>query len=114
VREAVGQGWVRRWHHRKLTPAGERLAAELSAFERGMRELKARDGEPALAAGLLPYALRYQLVSRDELPLARFTAAWSGAFAQLPGWCPPVRGRPGATDHGMYAPPMAGYPGLGA
>lgn len=45
---------------------------------------------------------------------ARFTAAWSWAFAQLPGWCPPVRRRPGATDHGMYAPPMAGYPGLGA
>lgn len=113
VREAVSQGWIHRWDHGKLTPDGERLAAELSDFGRRMRELGTREGESALATDLLPYALRYQLVSRQELPLARFAAAWAGEFAQLPGWHTPARKHREPTDRGMYAPPIAGYPGLG-
>jgi hypothetical protein len=116
VREAVSRGWIHRWSHRwshrELTAAGERMAAELSGFERHLRDLKARDGESALATDLLPYALHYQLVSREHLPLARFTAAWAGEFADLPGWRPaaPERQEPG--DRGMYSPPIAQGPFL--
>jgi hypothetical protein len=88
------------------------LAAELSGFERHLRDLKARDGESALATDLLPYALRYQLVSREHLPLARFTAAWTGAFADLPGWRPAAPERPEPGDRGMYSPPIAQGPFL--
>jgi len=112
VREAVGRGWIHRWSHRELTAAGERMAAELSGFERHLRDLKARDGESALATDLLPYALRYQLVSREHLPLARFTAAWAGAFADLPGWRPAAPERPEPGDRGMYSPPIAQGPFL--
>lgn len=112
VHEAVSRGWIHRWNHGKLTPAGERLAADLSAFERHMRDLRTREGESALVKDLLPYALRYQLVARESLPLARFTAAWADAFAGLPGWRPPARKRPEPTDHGMYTPPISEYPGL--
>jgi hypothetical protein len=106
VREAVSRGWVHRWRHRELSAAGERMTAELSGFERRLRDLRARDGESALAADLLPYALRYQLVSREHLPLARFTAAWAGVFADLPDWRPAGPERPEPGDRGMYSPPL--------
>jgi hypothetical protein len=107
VREAVSRGWIHRWSHRALTAAGERMAAELGGFERRLRDLKARDSESALATELLPYALRYQLVSREQLPLARFTAAWAEAFADLPGWRPAAPERPEPSDRGLYSPPLA-------
>ena len=37
---------------------------------------------------LLPYALHFAMVSREEVPLARFAQDWGRAFADLPGGRP--------------------------
>jgi hypothetical protein len=57
-------------------PSSGTCAGSRSARRRGA------DGE------LLPYALHFALVSRDEVPLARFAQDWGRAFADLPGWRP--------------------------
>lgn len=106
VREAVRQGWVRRLHRHELTAKGEHLVASLGRFERQLRQLKAESGEQALTGNLLPYALHYGLVSRDQVPLARFAAGWVQAFADTPGWGAAPRPRPGFSDRGMYDPPL--------
>jgi len=106
VREAVSQGWIRRLHRRELTAKGEHLMASLGRFERQLRQLKAESGEQALTGNLLPYALHYALVSREQVPLARFAAAWVQAFGDLAGWRAAPRPRPGFSDRGMYDPPL--------
>jgi hypothetical protein len=65
-----------------------RRKAPLPSFERDLRRLKIGEGEDALTGELLPYALHFALVSRDEVPLARFAQDWGRAFADLPGWRP--------------------------
>jgi len=89
VREAVRQGWVRRWSHDQLTGSGERFAAQVSAFGRRLREVPGNGSSDGLTGALLPYALRFHLVSRDQIPLAAFAAAWAEAFTDLPGWRSP-------------------------
>jgi hypothetical protein len=100
-REAVHRGWVHHWHHGDLTESGEALVAELGRFGRKLGQLKAESGEQALVGeGLLPYALRFHLVARDLVPLARAAAAWSEAFAGLPGWKAPDYKHPEYDDSG--------------
>ena len=94
VREAVRQGWVHRWSHGQLTDSGERFAAQVSAFGRRLRRLSDDGGADMLAGALLPYALRFHLVPRDQISLASFAAAWAEAFTDLPGWRPPGHRRP--------------------
>ena len=105
-REAVRQGWIRRLRHRELTAKGEQLVTALGSFERQLRQLRAESGEQALTGNLLPYALHYALVSRGQVPLARFAAGWVQAFGDLPGWRAAPRPRPGSSDRGMYDPPL--------
>ena len=114
VREAVRRGWVHRWSHDQLTDGGERLIAQLSAFERRLREQSANGGATGLrgdggagelSGALLPYALRFQMVSRDRIPLAAFAADWAEAFTGLPGWRPPGYKRPERED--LRDPPDA-------
>jgi hypothetical protein len=98
VKEAVHQGWVHRWSHDQLTDGGRQFVTQVSTFERRLRELS-RDGAAGeLSGALLPYALRFQLVSRDQIPLAAFAADWADAFTDLPGWRPPGYKRPERED----------------
>lgn len=92
--ETVAKGWVRHLHHDERTPAGEELAEHLRAFRRDLRRRKSDGGEEAVGGALLPFALRFGLVSGDQMPLARFAHAWVRAFGDLPGWRPvrPPRG----------------------
>ena len=106
VQEAVRQGWIRRLRRHELTAKGEHLVASLGRFERQLRQLKAESGEQALTGNLLPYALHYALVSRDQVPLARFAAGWVQAFGDLAGWRPASRPRSASSDRGMYDPPL--------
>jgi hypothetical protein len=78
----------------------------LGPFEPRLRRLKAESGEQALTGNLLPYALHYALVSRHQVPLARFAAEWVQAFGDLDGWQAASRPRPGFGDRGMYDPPL--------
>jgi hypothetical protein len=86
VGEAVRQGWLRRLRHDKRTAEGEELARDIRSFYRSLKGLKGGQGESALTGGLLPYALRFGLLSRDQIPLAQFAQAWVEACADLPGW----------------------------
>lgn len=98
VREAVRRGWVRRRSHDQLTDSGERFVAQVTAFGRELRGLSGDGAADELSGALLPYALGFHLVSRDQIPLASFAAAWAEAFAGLPGWRPPEYRRPERDD----------------
>lgn len=106
-------GWVHHLHHGDLTDKGDQLVAELSHFGRELRQLKADAGEQALTGDLLPYALRFHLVGRDQVPLARFATAWDGAFADLPGWKAPDHKHPEYPDDQSWIRPTPD-PTLGA
>jgi hypothetical protein len=99
-KEAVHRGWVHHWHHGDLTENGEALVAQLGKFGGKLRQLKAESGVEALTGDLLPYALHFHLVGRDQVPLTRFAAAWSEAFADLPGWKAPEYKHPEYDDSG--------------
>jgi hypothetical protein len=110
-KEAVRSGWVHRWHHGDLTESGDRLVAELGRFGGKLRELKTESGDEVLTGDLLPYALRFHLLARDEVPLARFAAAWAEAFAGLPGWKAPDRKHPEYDDDSLFRNQgYTGYP----
>jgi hypothetical protein len=109
--EVAAQGWVRRMHHDQRTPQGDELAGRLRSFQRELRKAKSAGGEAALDGTLLPFALRFGLVSGDQPPLARFAHDWVRTFGDLPGWRPPVPARPEFDTYGpMFgqAPPGAG------
>jgi hypothetical protein len=99
-KEAAHRGWVHHWQHGDLTESGEALVAELGEFARKLGRLKAESGDEALTGDQLPYALRFHLVGRDQVPLARFAAAWGAAFAGLPGWKAPEYKHPEYDDSG--------------
>jgi len=108
---AVAQGWVRRMHHDQRTPKGEELARRVRSFQRELRKFKSDGGEEALGGTLLPFALRFGLVSGDQLPLARLAHDWVRTFGDLPGWRPAQPARPVYDTYGpMFpeAPPGAG------
>ncbi|HTR92813.1 MAG TPA: hypothetical protein VMI73_13860 [Trebonia sp.] len=111
--EAVHRGWVHRWSHDQLTDNGESFVAQVSAFGRQLRGVSGDgsadgpsgdSGADELSGALLPYALRFQLVSRDQISLAAFAADWAEAFTDLPGWRPPGYRRPERDD--LYNPPQ--------
>jgi len=102
--EGVAQGWVRRLHHDQRTPKGEELAQRVRSFQRELRKFKSDRGEEAISGTLLPFALRFGLVSGDQLPLARFAHDWVRTFGDLPGWQPAQPGRPVYDDYGPLLP----------
>jgi hypothetical protein len=109
--EVVAQGWVRRLHHDRRTPKGEELARRVRSFQRELRKVKSDGGEEALGGTLLPFALRFGLVSGDQVPLARFAHDWVRTFGDLPGWRP-AQARPvydTATPMFGEMPPGAGF-----
>lgn len=109
--EVVAQEWIRRLRHDQRTPKGEELVRRVRSFQRELRTLKSDEGEEAVGGTLLPFALRFGLVSGDQLPLARLAHDWVRTFAGLPGWRPAQPVRPEYDTYGpMFgqAPPGAG------
>jgi hypothetical protein len=94
IHDAVRQGWLRHLRHDQRTAKGEELAGHLRTFRRELRRTVADGDQRALAGQLLPYALRFGLLSDQKTPPVRFAQAWVRAFADLPGWVPPKPARP--------------------
>jgi hypothetical protein len=114
IREAAHQGWLRRLRRDQRTPKGEELAGHVRSFRRDLRRLVAAGDQRALSGQLLPYALRYGLLSDEQAPLVRFAQAWVRAFADLPGWAPPKPARPEyGGDQPLFAD-VARIPGAGS
>jgi hypothetical protein len=103
-REGVAQGWVRRLRHGQRTPKGEELARHVRSFQRELRKLKLDEGEEAISDTLLPFALRFGLVSGDQPPLARFAHDWVRALGDLSGWRPAQPARQVYDDYGGMFP----------
>ena len=101
IQDAVRQGWLRHLRHDQRTAKGEELAGHLRSFRRELRRLVANGDQRALEGQLLPYALRFGLLSDQQAPLVRFAQAGVRAFADLPGWAPPKPTRP---EYGMDQP----------
>jgi HAMP domain-containing protein len=111
IRDAVHQGWLRHLRHDQRTAEAEELAGHVRSFRRDLRRLVADGDQRALSGQLLPYALRFGLLSDQGTPLVRFTQAWVRAFAELPGWAPPKPARPEyVSDQPLFGevPPGAG------
>ena len=89
IREAVHQGWLRRWHHDQRTPEGDQLARKLRAFRSELRQLKAEHGEDPLTKDWLPFAVHFGFVSPERNPMARFARTWNNSFADMNGWSQP-------------------------
>lgn len=102
--EGVAQGWIRRLRHDQRTPKGEELARRVRAFQRELRKFKADRGEDAVSSALLPFALRFGLVSGERLPFARFAHDWVRTFGDLPGWRPVQPDRPVYDTYGPMFP----------
>jgi hypothetical protein len=104
IRDAAQQRWIRRLHHDQRTAKGEELAGELRSFRRDLRRLVAGGDHRALAGPLLPFALRFGLLSEEQAPLVRFAHAWMRAFVGLPGWALPDPRRPEyCSDQPLFA-----------
>jgi hypothetical protein len=104
IREAVHQGWLRHLRHDQRTPKGEELAAHVRSFRRDLRRLVAAGDQRTLSGQLLPYALRFGLLSDEQATPVRFAQAWVRASANLPGWAPPKPTRPEyGSDQPLFA-----------
>jgi hypothetical protein len=104
IRDAVHQGWLRHLRHDQRTAKGEELAGRVRSFRRDLRRLVADGDQRALEGHLLPYALRFGLLSDQQTPLVRFAQAWVRAFADLPDWAPPKPTRPEyGSDQPLFA-----------
>jgi hypothetical protein len=104
IRDAVHQGWLRHLRHDQRTAKGEELAGHVRSFRRDLRRLVADGDQRALEGQLLPYALRFGLLSDQQTPLVWFAQAWVRAFADLPGWAPP---KPTPAEYGSDQPLFA-------
>jgi hypothetical protein len=89
------------------------LAGQVRSFRRYLRRLVAEGDQRALSGQLLPYAVRFGLLSDQPTPLVRFAQAWVRAFADLPGWAPPKpTPREYASDQPLFAD-VSRIPGAG-
>jgi hypothetical protein len=105
VHDAVSNGWLHRFHHDQRTDAGEQLAKRIRRFQRDLRKLAAGQGRNALTGRLLPFALHFGMVERDQLTLVKFAHAWAAASASIPGWQQPAPGRPNFDQPDAVAKP---------
>jgi hypothetical protein len=105
VHDAVNRGWLHRFRHGQRTDAGEQLAMRIRRFQRDLRRLATDQGQDALARDLLPYALHFGMVKRDELTLVKFAHLWVAAFGSLPGWHQPEPSRPTFDEPDAVAKP---------
>ena len=110
----------RQRHRKRLLRSPVFHDYEKRLLDRNLRGLVAEGGQGAISAQLLPYALpyalRFGLLSDEQVPLVRFAHAWVRAFADLPGWAPPERARSEyVSDQPLVGemPPGAGMLALG-
>jgi len=89
VGSAIHHGWIHHLHHDQRTSQGKELGTQVRAFQRDLRRATSERGEDVLAGPLLPYALRFGLVTDETIPLVRFAHSWVRALASEPGWAPP-------------------------
>jgi hypothetical protein len=114
IRDAAHHGWLRHLRHDQRTTKGEELARHVQSFRRDLRRLVAEGDQRALSGQLLPYALRFGLLSDQQTPLVRFAQAWVRAFADVPGWAPPKPTRPEyGSDQPLFAD-ISRMPGAGS
>lgn len=110
--DAVSRGWLRRLQHGRRTGEGDKLAERTRAFQRSLRGFAAYQPGP-LPDALLPFALRFGLLSNADLPLARFARHWTASLSPLPGWHqppPPKREVPiRAHDYDSWMGQTAGW-----
>lgn len=119
MHDAVSNGWLHRFHHEQRTDAGEQLAMRIRRFQRDLRRFATDQGKDALTSRLLPYALHFGLLERDQPTLVKFAHAWVAAFASLPGWHQPDPSPPNLDQPDAVAKPtideqmMDPYVGMG-
>jgi len=90
VRDSVHRGWLRHLDHHQRTEKGEELAGNVRVFRGRLRHFVSGQAARAVPDELLPYALRFGFMARDDAPLVQFAHAWVEAFADLPGWQAPA------------------------
>lgn len=98
VRDSVHHGWLRHLDQQERTDEGEELAREIRSFQRQLRHFTSGRGTQGVPDKLLPYALHFGYMARDDAPLVQFAHAWVEAFADLPGWRAPDPKRPEFTQ----------------
>jgi hypothetical protein len=86
IHDAVTRGWLKHLNHTEGTRASSELADQIRAFRRQLAQLRREHGPAALTGTLLPYAVRLDLVTGAEAPLARLGQDWVDRFVGLPGW----------------------------
>jgi hypothetical protein len=94
IHDGVARGWLHHLHHDQRTDRAEELAPRLRSFQRALRHARSGHNADVLTGDLLPWALHFGLISRNEVPLARFADAWVHTFAGQPGCKPPERPLP--------------------
>jgi len=112
MHDAVRRGWLRHIHHDQRTAEGEQLSARIRTFQNQLRHFATSQGEDALAGALLPYAMHFGLVHRDDLPLALFARHWVRAFSVLPGWHQEYPKAPDPLSEPMPVDNTSGFQGL--
>lgn len=105
IDDAVSHGWLHRFHHHQRTDAGEQLAVRIRRFHNALRRLATEQDQESLTGRLLPYALHFGLIDREQLRLGRFTQAWVDMFGNLPGWTQPPARRPDYRQPDAVAKP---------
>lgn len=98
VRDSVRRGWLRHLDHHQRTEKGEELAGKIRVFRGRLRHFVSGQPNQAVPGELLPYALRFGFMTRDDALPAQFAHAWVEAFADLPGWQAPEPGRSAPED----------------
>jgi hypothetical protein len=76
------------------------------SFQRELQKFKLEEGEDAFSGTLLPFALRFGLVSGDQWPLARFAHDWVRTFGDPAGWRPAQPERQSYDNFGPVIPAM--------
>jgi hypothetical protein len=99
IRDAVQHGWLRRLHHERRTPEGDKLAERIRAFQRRLRRYASDRGSSALSGPLLPYALHFGMLSDSDLPLVHFAHHWARSLSALPGWHQPAPRKPNPLEY---------------
>ena len=112
VRDAVHRGWLRHIHRDQRTAEGEQLAARIRTFHSRLRQFAVSQGEDAVAGPLLPYAMHFGLVHRDDLPLVPFARHWVRTFSVLPGWHQEVPRAPDPLSEPVPVDNTRGFQGL--
>jgi hypothetical protein len=105
MQDAVSNGWLHWFHHDQRTDSGDQLAMRIRRFQRDLRKFATDQGKDAVTGRLLPFALHFGMLDRDQTILVKFAHAWVAAFASLPAWHQPDPSRPNLDQADAVAKP---------